>query len=479
MKTTRNLILTLLLALPLMGGAFSGIAGTSGISGISAADSSVTNPIHMGTVIDEVIWVVGDEAILKSDVESARMQAAMEGTKWNGDPDCVIPEQIAVQKLFKHQAQIDSIEVTDADVATEVEQYINYWLEMVDGSRERLEEYRHKPLSQIRNELREDLKDRRMVQKMKQKLVEDISITPAEVRRYYKDMPEDSLPFVPTVVEVQIVQLTPKITIEELNRVKEELRGYTDRINKGETSFQTLARLYSEDTGSARRGGEIGFSGRGMLDPAFAAMAFNLTDPKKVSKIVESEFGFHIIQLIEKRGDKVNVRHILKKPVVSDEAVEKALGRLDSIANDIRAEKFSFEEAASLISDDKDTRNNKGLMSNSDMQTGRITSRFQMQELPPEIAKVVDTMQVGQVSRAFSMINQRGKTVCLVAKLKNRIDGHKASISEDFQTLKDVVLQRRQNDHVHQWVVDKIKSVYTRLNDNYKDCKFEYEGWIK
>jgi peptidyl-prolyl cis-trans isomerase SurA len=318
-----------------------------------------------------------------------------------------------------------------------------------------------------------------MVQKMKQKLVEDISVTPAEVRRYFKDMPQDSLPFVPTEVEVQIVQLTPRITVEELNRVKDELRGYTDRINKGETSFQTLARLYSEDPGSARRGGEIGFSGRTMLDPAFAAVAFNLTDPKKVSKIVESEFGFHIIQLIEKRGDKVNVRHILKKPVVSDEAVEKALGRLDSIANDIRAEKFSFEEAASLISDDKETRNNKGLMSNSDMQTGRITSRFQMQDLPPEVAKVVDTMQVGQVSRAFTMINQRGKTVCLVAKLKNRIDGHKASISEDFQTLKDVVLQRRQNERVHQWVVDKIKSVYTRLNENYKDCKFEYEGWIK
>ena len=457
MKKTRNLLLTLMLALPMVGGAFSGD----------------------GSVIDEVIWVVGDEAILMSDVESARMQAAMEGTKWNGEPDCVIPEQIAVQKLFKHQAQIDSIEVTDADVAAEVEQYINYWLEMVDGSRERLEEYRHKPLSQIRNDLREDLKDRRMVQKMKQKLVEDISVTPAEVRRYFKDMPQDSLPFVPTEVEVQIVQLTPRITVEELNRVKDELRGYTDRINKGETSFQTLARLYSEDPGSARRGGEIGFSGRTMLDPAFAAVAFNLTDPKKVSKIVESEFGFHIIQLIEKRGDKVNVRHILKKPVVSDEAVEKALGRLDSIANDIRAEKFSFEEAASLISDDKETRNNKGLMSNSDMQTGRITSHFQMQDLPPEVAKVVDTMQVGQVSRAFTMINQRGKTVCLVAKLKNRIDGHKASISEDFQTLKDVVLQRRQNERVHQWVIDKIKSVYTRLNENYKDCKFEYEGWIK
>ena len=452
MKTTRNLLLTLLLALPLMGGAFSGISAASGLTGISAADSSAVDSVHMGTIIDEVIWVVGDEAILKSDVESMRMQAAMEGTKWNGDPDCVIPEQIAVQKLFKHQAEIDSIEVTDADVAAEVEQYINYWLEMVDGSRERLEEYRHKPLSQIRSDLREDLKDRRMVQKMKQKLVEDISVTPAEVRRYFKEMPQDSLPFIPTEVEVQIVQLTPKITAEELNRVKDELRDYTDRVNKGETSFQTLARLYSEDPGTARRGGELGFSGRGMLDPAFATVAFNLTDPKKVSKIVESEFGFHIIQLIEKRGDKVNVRHILRKPVVSDEA---------------------------LISDDKYTRNNKGLMSNNDAQTGRITSRFKMQDLPPEIAKVVDTMQVGQVSQAFQMINQRGKTVCVVAKLKNRIDGHKASISEDFQTLKDVVLQRRQNDRVHQWVVDKIKSVYARVNADYKDCKFEYEGWIK
>ena len=473
---TRNQIVTLLVGLPFFGAAFASNPAITGLSSTTAADS---DSVQMGTVIDEVIWVVGDEAILKSDVESMRMQAAMEGQKWNGDPDCVIPEQIAVQKLFKHQAQIDSIEVTDADVASEVEQYINYWLEMVDGSRERLEEYRHKPLSQIRNDLREDLKDRQMVQKMKRKLVEDIAVTPAEVRRYFKDLPLDSLPFVPTEVEVEIIQITPKITTEELNRVKDELREYTDRVNKGDASFQTLARLYSEDPGTARRGGELGFSGRGMLDPAFASVAFNLTDPKKVSKIVESEFGFHIIQLIEKRGDKVNVRHILRKPIVSDEAIEKTLARLDSIADDIRAEKFSFEDAASMISDDKDTRNNKGLMSNSNQQTGRITSRFQMQELPAEVAKVVDTMQVGQVSRAFQMINQRGKTVCVVAKLKHRVEGHKASIQEDFQILKDVVLQKRQNERIHQWVVDKIKSVYTRLNDDYKDCKFEYEGWIK
>jgi peptidyl-prolyl cis-trans isomerase SurA len=350
---------------------------------------------------------------------------------------------------------------------------------MVDGSRERLEEYKHQNLTQIRADLREEMKDRQMVQRMKQKLVEDIAVTPAEVRRYFSALPQDSLPFVPTEVEVQIVQITPKIEQEELNRVKDELRNYTERVNKGETRFQTLAQLYSEDPGSARRGGELGLMGRGTLDPAFAAVAFNLTDPKKVSKIVESEFGFHIIQLIEKRGDKVNVRHILRKPVVSQEAVDRALGRLDSIATDLRAGKFSFEDAASMLSDDKDTRNAKGLLSTDQMRTGKTSSKFRMQDLPAEIAKAVDTLKVGEISNAFQMINQRGKTVCVIAKLKSRTEGHKATVTEDFQIMKDVVLNKRREDRIHQWVVDKIKSTYTRLNDDYKDCKFEYEGWIK
>ena len=475
MKTTRNLIFAFSLMMPLMG--IASFPTPSGHSGpVSPSDSLA--PVPAQSVIDEVIWVVGDEAILKSDVEAMRMQAAMEGVKWSGDPDCTIPEQIAVNKLFLHQADIDSIEVTEADVAQDVEQQISYWLEMVDGSRERLEEYKHQTISQMRQELRQELRDRQKIQKMKRKLVEDISVTPADVRRYFSNLPLDSLPYVPTEVEVQIVTITPRIDPEEINRVKDELRDYTERVTKGETSFQALARLYSED-GSARQGGELGLMGRATLDPAFAAVAFNLTDPKKISKIVESEFGFHIIQLVEKRGDKVNVRHILKKPVVSDEAIEKAMGRLDSIAADIRKEQFSFEEAAGLLSDDKDTRNNKGLMSNTNMQTGRISSKFQMQELPQEVAKVVDTMKVGQISSAFQMINQRGKTVCAIVKLKNRVDGHKASITEDFQVMKDVVLAKRNEERLHQWVVDKIKSVYTRLNDNYRDCKFEYEGWFK
>ena len=476
MKTTRNLIVVLFMAFPFMG--IASIPFVPKATPLQTpADSALSVPQH--AVIDEVIWVVGDEAVLKSDVEAMRMQAAMEGVKWSGDPDCTIPEQIAVNKLFLHQADIDSIEVTEADVAQEVEQQISYWLEMVDGSRERLEEYKHQSISQMRQDLRQEMRDRRKIQKMKMKLVEDISVTPADVRRYFSNMPQDSLPYVPTEVEVQIVTMTPRIDPEEINRVKDELREYTERVTKGETTFQALARLYSEDPGSARQGGELGLMGRATLDPAFAAVAFNLTDPKKISKIVESEFGFHIIQLVEKRGDKVNVRHILKKPVVSDEAVEKAIERLDSIAVDIREGEFSFEDAASLLSDDKDTRNNKGLMSNTNMQTGRISSKFQMQDLPQEVAKVVDTMQVGQISRAFQMINQRGKTVCAIVKLKNRVDGHKASITEDFQVMKDVVLNKRNEECIHQWVVDKIKTVYTRLNENYRDCKFEYEGWFK
>ena len=467
----------MLVAVPLMGIATIPYSPNCNNLSVTLSDSDSISP-H--SIIDEVIWVVGDEAILKSDVENMRMQAAMEGIKWSGDPDCTIPEQIAVQKLFVHQADIDSIEVTDADVAQDVEQQISTWLDMVDGSRERLEEYKHQTITEMRNEMRNEFKDRQKVQKMKQKLVEDIAVTPADVRRYFSNLPLDSLPFVETEVEVQIICETPRIDPEEINRVKDELREYTDRVNKGESSFQTLARLYSEDPGSARRGGELGLVGRTTLDPAFATVAFNLTDPKKISKIVESEFGYHIIQLVEKRGDKVNVRHILKKPIVSDEAIERALGRLDSIASDIREGKFSFEDAASLLSDDKETRSNKGLMSNSQLDYGRsITSRFRMQDLPPEVARVVDTMQVGQISNSFQMINQKGKTVCVIAKLKSRVDGHRANISDDFQVLKEVVLNKRRADKLHQWVVDKIKGVYTRLNDNYRDCKFEYEGWIK
>ena len=446
------------------------------VSAQTAQTDSTKVQAPTGTVVDEVIWVVGDEAILKSDVEAMRIQGQQEGMRWSGDPDCSIPEQIAVQKLYLNQAIIDSIQVTDSEIAQGVEQYLENMISMI-GSREKLEEYHKKNISQIRADLRESYRERQMVQGMQQKLTKDIAVSPAEVRRYFKDMPQDSLPFVPTEVEVQIITQQPRIEQEEINRVKEELRDYTERINKGTSTFQTLARLYSEDPGTARRGGELDYTGRGMLDPAFANVAFGLTDPKRVSKIVESEFGFHIIQLIDKRGEKIKVRHILRKPVVSEDAINKALARLDSIRTDIVDEKFPFEAGASVISDDKDTRNNHGLMANI-TQEGR-TSRFKMAELPSEVARAIDTLSVGQISKPFTMINERGKTICAIAKLKSRIEGHKATITEDFQVLKNLVLNKRRNQVLHDWVVKRIKSTYVRVNDRYRDCKYEYEGWVR
>lgn len=441
-----------------------------------AQNDSTAAKATTGTVVDEVIWVVGDEAILKSDVEALRIQGQQEGMHWKGDPDCAIPEQIAVQKLYLNQAIIDSVEVTEAEITQGVEQYIENMINVI-GSREKLEEYQKKSMTQIRADLRESYRERQLVQGMQQKLVKDITATPAEVRRYFQKMPEDSLPFVPTEVEVQIITQQPRIEQEEINRVKEQLREFTERINKGETSFQNLARLYSEDPGTARRGGELDYTGRGMLDPAFANVAFGLSDPKRVSKIVESEFGFHIIQLIDKRGDKIKVRHILLKPQVSEEATQKALARLDSIRTDIVDGKFPFEAGASLISDDKDTRNNNGLMANI-TQEGR-TSRFKLADLPSEVAKAVDVLNVGEISKPFLMINDRGKTVCAIVKLKSRSEGHKATITEDFQVLKNVVVEKRRQERLHEWVVNRIKSTYVRINDRYRDCQFEYEGWIR
>ena len=428
-------------------------------------------------VIDEVVWVVGDEAILKSDVESERLNAQYEGRKFDGDPYCIIPEQLAVQKLFLHQAELDSIEVSEQEVLSRLEQQTNWLIDQI-GSKEKMEEYYNKTSTQIREMLRENIRNGMTVEKMQREIVGDIKIVPADVRRYFKNLPQDSIPYVPTQVEVQIVTLEPKIPQEEIERVKKALRDYTDQINKGEIAFSTLARLYSEDEGTRRRGGELGFMGRGQLVPEYANVAFNLQDPNKVSKIVESEFGFHIIQLIEKRGDRINTRHILLKPEVEEKDLEASLLRLDSIAKDIRNAKFSFDEAATFISQDKDTRNNHGLMANPNSGT----ARFEMQELAQvsqEVAKTVEGLNVGEISEPFTMINNKGKEICAIVKLKARIDGHKATITEDYQRLKSIVQSKLGEEKLQKWIVNKQKSTYVRINENWAKCDFKYPGWVR
>ena len=427
-------------------------------------------------VIDEVVWVVGDEAIYKSEVEEQYRQMQYDGQRIDGDPYCVIPEQLAVQKLFLHQAKLDTITVPDATVFQQVEARINYLIANI-GSKEKMEEYFKKPVTEIREELANIIRDQGTVQEVQRTLVKDVKITPAEVRRFYNQLPSDSIPYIPLQVEVQIITLNPKVPQQEIDNVKARLRDFSDQVNRGERDFSTLAVLYSEDRGTAMMGGEMGFVSKSNLVPEFADVAFNLNDPKKVSKIVETEYGYHIIQLIEKRGDRINVRHILLRPHVSEKDITDALERLDSLRTDlVDNKKFSFDEITQFVSQDKDTRNNKGLMVNP--QTGN--PKFEMGQLPQDVAKVVADMQVGDISKPFVMTDERkNKEVVAIVKLKSRIEGHKANMSADYQTLKATVEEKKKTEILNEWLAKKQNETYIRIKDGWRNCEFKYDGWIK
>lgn len=426
-------------------------------------------------IIDEVIWVVGDESILKSEVEEQRIRAQYEGTPINGDPYCVIPEQIAIQKLYLHQAQLDSIEVNEGSVMNQVEMRMNYFISQI-GSKEKLEEYFGKNTLALREDMRQMVRDQMIIQQMQQKLVENIKSTPAEVRRFYNNLPKDSIPTVPAQVELQIISFQPPVPKEEIDAIKDRLREFSERVNSGSTEFSVLARLYSEDTESAKRGGELGFMGKGQLVPEFANVAFNLTDPKRVSRVVESEFGFHIIQLIEKRGDRINCRHILMKPKVSLTDKQKAIHTLDSVTNLIRSEKMTFEQGVMYFSQDKNTAMNAGLMLNQ--RSG--TSKFEYQDLPQEVAKVVYGMNVSEISKPFSMIDPTSnKEVVAVVKVKSKVDNHQANLIDDYQLLKNFYEETEKNNFLKSWIAKKQKETYISIDPAWQNCKFQYPGWIK
>jgi len=431
--------------------------------------------IAQNNIIDEVIWVVGDESILKSQVEEQKLRAQYENTPIQGDPYCVIPEQIAIQKLFLHQAALDSVVVSEATVMNQVESRLNYFISQI-GSKEKMEEYFHKNTLALREDLRDMIREQQIIQQMQQKLVGDIKSTPADVRRYFKDLPTDSIPTVPAQVELQLISFEPPVAIEEINRIKDRLRDFTERVNSGKGDFSVLARLYSEDTESAKRGGELGFMGRGQLVPEFAQVAFNLQDPKKVSRIVQTEFGFHIIQLIEKRGDRINCRHILLKPHVSIDEKTKAIHNLDSISNLIRGDKLTFEHAVMNFSQDKNTAMNAGLMLNE--KSG--TSKFEYQDLPPEVAKIVYDMHVGEVSKPFTMINKStNKDVVAIVKVKSKVDNHKANLLDDYQMLKTYYEGKKKQEFLNNWIIKKQKETYISIDPAWQNCTFQYPGWIK
>ena len=427
-------------------------------------------------IVEEVAWVVGDEPIWRSQIEEAYDQYKYENASIQGNPYCFIPERLAVEKLYLHQADIDTIEIQESLVASQVESRINYFTANL-GTREKVEQYFRKSLPDIRAELIENMRNSSRIRQVQENLTSDLKITPSDVRKYFDDLPEDSVPYVPTQVEVQIITINPVIPREEIEDVKARLREYADQVNNGEREFSTLAILYSEDQGSAVRGGEIGYLGRANLDPAYAAVAFNLSDPKRVSKIVESQYGYHIIQLIDKRGDRVNTRHILLRPKVSDQALTDAIGRMDSLRTDmVDNKKFTFEEAARYISSDKDTRNNNAIMVNE--MTGN--ARFEMKQLPQEEARRVADMQPGDISEPFIMKDPRkNNDIIAMVKLTARIPGHKANIADDYQTIKSMYENAQKAKILKDWLDKKIASTYVRIEDGWRDCEFEHQGWLK
>jgi peptidyl-prolyl cis-trans isomerase SurA len=424
-------------------------------------------------IAEEVAWVVGDQLIYKSEIEAMYQQMQYERTPINGDPYCVIPEKIAVEKLFLHQADIDTVEVQNSMIQQQVDSRINYYISNL-GSKEKVEQYFRKTIPQMREEMTEMWKNQSRVQQVQASLTKNLKTTPSDVRKYFSNLHADSIPFVPMQVEVQIITLNPIIPLQEIEDVKARLRDYSNRITNGESEFSTLAILYSED-GSSVRGGEIGFMGRGHIEPEYAAVAFNLNDPKKVSKIVETQYGYHIIQLIEKRGDRINTRHILLRPKVSDKDLTAAIERLDSVRADILDKKFTFEDAAPVISQDKDTRNSKGVMVNS--ESGTI--RFEMSQLPQEIAHQVNKLNPGEISMPFIMKDPKlNRDIVAIVKLTNRIEGHKANLSDDYQLIKSMYEASAKANIISEWINKKIDDTYIRIEDGWNNCQFEH-NWLK
>ena len=430
--------------------------------------------LAQNNVAEEVAWVIGNEPIFKSEIEEQYQQALMERIPIDGNPYCVIPEQMALDKLFLDQARIDTVEVQQSSISSEVENRINFFIANL-GSKEKVEEYFRMPMTRLREKLNEMYSEQYCIQQVQNELTKNVKATPSEVRRYYNGISKDSLPYIPMQVEVQIITINPVIPQQEIDEVKSRLRDYAQQVNSGEREFSTLAILYSQDQATAVYGGETGFQSRSVLLPEYATAAFNLNDNRRVSNIVETDDGFHIIQLIEKRGDRINTRHILLRPKVSDKDLTDALVRLDSVRSDIVAGKKTFDEMALFISQDKDSRNNNGNMLNEKTHS----SRFEMADLPSEVGKKVYTMQPGDVSEPFVMLNPktRREQVAIV-RLVKRIDGHKADLAEDYMIIKDMCEANEKERILREWVAQKQKSVYVYIEEGWRNCEFKYD-WLK
>lgn len=430
-------------------------------------------------IVDEVMWMVGDEPILKSDIEYQKLYILSQGVQLDKDPDCYIPEQMAVQMLFLNQAKIDSISVDETIINRQIDAQMENLVSQL-GSREKVEEYFNKNFSQIKLDQRRILRDGEIVQQMQQTLVRDLTVSPSEIRSFFASIPPDSLPFIPTRLEVRLISRKPEVKLSEIDRIKARLRDFSQQINEGTTSFSTLARLYSEDSRTATQGGEYGFVAKSSLEDEFARIVFDMSPGQRVSPIIESEEGYHIVQLIEKRGDMVNMRHILLRPKYASTALEGEIRLLDSIASEITSGRLLFNQAVTQYSQDEKTKNNAGLMVNEDYQSALAgSSFFALEELPQELSQQVANLRPGELTHAFTMLDSKGNKRIVIAQLLSRQEAHRADLTKDFQIIKQMALEDKRMRTLADWVREKQKTTFVEINPRYRNCQFEYPGWVK
>lgn len=425
-------------------------------------------------VVDQIIAVVGGNIILKSEIEQMHMNQQAQGITSDGDMKCEILENFLIDKLLIAEAEQDTlITVTPSQVNQQMDQQMQMYLSHFETEKA-VEQYFNKSIQMIKADMQEGIRNQQLSQQMRQKIVEDVTVTPSEVRYNYKNLTAEEIPTIPTQYEYAQITLQPKIEMEEQNRVKAKLREYKKRIENG-SSFATMAVLYSEGP-SAPNGGELpDYMGRAQLDPSYASVAFNLKGDK-VSNVVKSAFGYHIIQLIDKKGEKIKTRHILLKPKISIEAKENAYTQLDSLANLIRKNNISFEESAIRFSFDKNTRNNGGIAINPN----NMSSKFSIEELESDVSKIITKMNLNEVSEPFETIDTESQqTVYKIIKLTKKIEGHKANLQNDYQTLAEMYLLKKKEDVLQEWIAARQSETYIRIDDTYANCNFDFENWIK
>ena len=424
-------------------------------------------------VIDKIIAVVGEEIVLKSDIENQFLHEQSQGlVNSSSDSRTRILENLLVQKLLVAQAKIDSITVTDTEVENALNSQLEQYVQHI-GSRERLETYFGKSYEDIKNEMRTPLREQMITQRMQSKIVDNVRVTPSEVRYFYRKFNTDSLPEVPDKYEIQQIVIKPRISDTEKERIRNRLRDFRDEILAGKQTFNTLAVLYSEDPGSAAKGGELGYQTKSALAPAFAEAAFSLK-PGRVSKIVETEFGFHILQYIDRQGDKVNVRHILLRPRISDEERQEAIQHLDSVLTYIHNGEATFEEAAAYFSMDKKTRNNGGLIFNEEDDD----SKLPRETIEGEMARQVNKLKVGEISSPFLDQTRTGEEYKVI-KIKAYYPSHTANLDDDWISFENGLKSKKQQEVLDKWIKEKQANTYIHIDEDYKNSKFHYDGWFK